>query len=375
MELSNAKRKVLSDIYYNANNSASYGSQKALWSQAKKVKKPKISKIDIKKFFQLETVPSRYANARISFNRAIFVVGSAFATVVGDLADMGSEMARFNGRCRYILIVQDLFSRYIMGLKAQVTKTSSETARNLNAIFSTKRKIRIYLSDQGTEFLGACIGVYARHNIKHQETTGVVSKAQTVERSIQNVKRVLYKMMEHHATNRWVDFLKSVKNQQNKKYHRILKMTPNAAIKKVNQWKVFRNTVSIPEMRNFKTLAQRKSVFKFNQDDVVRIIRYETFKKSYKGVWTQTLYRISSRALKSNIPTYQLQEWLTGEPVIGVWYEKELSLVDVPDQKELPKVQKIFGRRMNENKEEVSVKLSDSAKRVWMPIANLMPSH
>ncbi len=368
------KRDILKDIYYDINHPASYGSMKLLYKAAKKLRKD-ITMQDVRSFFQRETIPSRFANARRNFPRAIFTAGSAYSVLTGDMADMTTELARYNNKNRYINVVCDLFSRLIIGLTAQVTKSSAETAGNLDKIFAEvkDRKVRVFLTDQGTEYLGKSLAVYMKYGIEHQQTVGVEQKVQTVERSIQNIKRMLYKLMDRHGTKRWVDFLDAVKDHQNRKYHRVLRMSPLEAAKTENQSQVFRNTVTRREMKNFASLAkQKRPVFKFDIGDHVRIIRYESYQKTFKGVWSNAVYRIVSRKLKNYIPTYELEDLLTGEEIHGTWYEPELRSVDL-EEHQLPKVQKVYGRRLNENTEEVQVQLEGSKARKWIPVQSLIP--
>jgi len=289
-----SKKELLSTVYYDVKNKGSYGSMRALYVAAKKINK-KVTMKDVRDFFESEIVASRFSNAHRNFPRALFVSGSAYSTLVGDLADMTPELGRYNQKNRYINVVTDLFSRRIIGLMPQVTKTSAETSKNLAIMFAKHKHVRTFLTDGGREYLGQALVVYAKRGIKHQQTVGIDQKAQTVERAIQNIKKMLYKLMEKHQTKRWIDFLDIVKDHQNRKFHRILGMTPVEASKKKNQSTVFKNTVTLREMKNFETLAKKKIVYTLNVGDLVRIIRYDTFQKSFKGVWTNTLYRVVSR--------------------------------------------------------------------------------
>lgn len=101
-----------------------------------------------------------------------------------------------------------------------------------------------------------------------------------------------------------MDFLDVVKHHQNEKFHRILGMTPLAATQRKNQQTVFQNMVTKRELKNFEKLAKKKQVYKFNVGDYARIIRYDKFQKTFKGVWSNTVYKIISRKLKNYIPTY-----------------------------------------------------------------------
>ena len=363
--------KLLRKIYYDPKRKGSFGSMRELLLVAKKENKAITSK-HVKKFFQNELVPSPFGKPNRKFPRAHFIAGSAFSTLVGDMGDMTTELTKFNNKNRYINVVADLFSRCIVGLVPQVTKSSAETSVNLDAIFSSVpagQTVFIFLTDQGTEYLGTCLLTYTMHKIEHQQTTGIEQKAQTFERSLKEIKGLLYKLMEAEKTNHWIDFLDMVKDHLYNKYNRVLKMTPLEATKLSNQSAVFLNAVLSKEADNFAALAERKQVYKYDVGDLVRIIRYDSHQKSYKGVWSENLFRITHRELKSYIPIYTLEEALTNEEIHGIWYEQELRKVNLS---RLPEVDEIHGRRINLNREEVQVQLKGTKKKVWMPLSELI---
>ncbi len=75
---------------------------------------------------------------------------------------------------------------------------------------------------------------------------------------------------------------------------------------------------------------QRKKIaFKFQVGQIVRILKDQTYSKSYTGNFSNILYVITEREYKTGVPVYKLKELLTGEPLIGTWYSAELKLVNI----------------------------------------------
>jgi hypothetical protein len=146
-------------------------------------------------------------------------------------------------------------------------------------------------------------------------------------------------------------------------------MTPECAEKVKNQARVFYNTVTEAEIRN-KRLGLE---FKFDLGQVVRILKDQTFQKSYTGNYSNMLYKIVSREKKSGVPVYSLNELLTGEDVKGIFYNEELKPVTI-NETELPEVDAIHGVRLDNEQEQVLVSYkANPKKRFWIFYDELIP--
>jgi len=354
--------KLLSDIYYDKINPSGFSSQLKLYKTAKAIN-PKVTRQDVQIWWTTQKIPSRFSQAKKKFRRARFVSRRAHHTYLSDLADF-SKLYKYNNGYKWLVVVQDLFSRKLIALVAQKSKTAKETAHSLNKVFA-RRTPKKLLTDKGGEYEGACKEVYAMYNVIHYTTNDVTQKAAPVERSILVIKQRLFKMMGHENTMKWIDKLDNILFAYNRSYNRTLKMTPVEAVLPKNQSEVFYNTV----IRN----NGRSMDYSFAVGQIVRILKDQTYQKSYTGNYSNMLYRIVAREKKTGVPAYTLHELLTDEPIKGIFYTQEIKAVNI-DESQLPEVDAIHGIRLDHEQEEVLISLKEAPKkRKWIPYDSLIP--
>ncbi len=104
----------------------------------------------------------------------------------------------------------------------------------------------------------------------------------------------------------------------------------------------------------------------------MRILKDQTYSKSYTGNFSNILYVITEREYKTGVPVYKLKELLTDESLIGTFYSAELKPVEI-DRTKLPKVSKIYGIRLHNDTQEVQVSLNNEKKRQWLEYDSLIP--
>ncbi len=150
--------KILSKIYYDVNSPAGYSSLKKLWIEARK-QLPKLRLTRVKEWWTSQNIPSHFSLRKLKFSRATFITRAANNTYLADLADF-SKLSKFNRGYKWLLIVEDLFSRKLKGLVALKSKTAKETAIALDRIFE-KNRPKKFLTDQ---VIGA--GIYFLRNKK-----------------------------------------------------------------------------------------------------------------------------------------------------------------------------------------------------------------
>lgn len=382
-------RDLLSEIYYSASSASGYGSRRNLARIAaqlafeRKILPVKVNsqsvwwKELVEEWWRGELIPTRFRSGAHIFTRSIFVARRANETWLGDLADFGN-LSSFNKGVRWLLIVQDLFSRSIKLLAAQRKKTSEETAHSLDSLFaSASRENKLpnrFLTDKGGEFFGKSVEVYKKWGVRHYTTKDVTQKVAPVERAIRKVKARLYKIMAREGSWRWTDKLNAVRRAYNEGDNRNLGTSPEEAEKPENKSSVFYNSVVKKETKVIGTRPKGKKIL--NEGDVVRILRSQQFGKSYTGMFSEILYVIYEVGKRAGgVTVYYLQELLSGEKVDGIFYGSELEKVDISNLK-LPRVKKIHGRRLVEGEREevnVSYEGDPSGKREWIVYSNLIP--
>lgn len=351
----------LGAIYYNVDSPAGYSTKNKLWKQAKK-EIPSLTLKQVSHWWATQSIPTRFALAKKKFPRAIFVTHKANYTWLGDLADF-TKLSYFNKGFKWLLIVQDLFSRKLIALIALKNKTSKETAAALQGLFTLQSPSK-FLTDKGGEFLGKCKEIYLQYNVHHYVTHDVTQKVAPVERALLVVKQRLFKIMAKEATWKWIDKLAAIVDVYNKSLNRNLGMSPNEAAEPINQSKVFYNTVT-------RHVNKRNIPFKFEVGQVVRILKDQTFSKSYTGNYSNVLYEIYEREKKSGVPVYFLKELLTSVKYTGSFYQQELKLVHV-DKTKLPNIQAIHGTRLDRDQEQVLIDIPTGGRK-WMNYEDLIP--
>ena len=109
---------------------------------------------------------------------------------------------------------------------------------------------------------------------------------------------------------------------------------------------------------------------KFRIGDTVRISQYKNiFAKGYDANFTEEIFKIT-QVFRGDPNMYKIED-LEGDPMIGKFYEQELSAVDKKD--DLYKVEKILKRKKVDGKNMVYVKWEgyDNKHNSWIPEENL----
>ena len=138
----------------------------------------------------------------------------------------------------------------------------------------------------------------------HNEGKSVVA-----ERFIRTLKNKIYKYMTSISKNVYIDKLDDIVNEYNNTYHRTIKMKPID---------VQDNTyINIGKEVNDKYP-------KFQVGDHVRISKYKKiFVKDYTPNWSEEIFVI--KRIKNTVPWTYVINYLNGEEIIGIFYEKELQ--------------------------------------------------
>ena len=143
-------------------------------------------------------------------------------------------------------------------------------------------------------------------------------KSVVAERFIRTLKTKIYKYMTSVSKNVYIDKLNDIVPEYNNTYHRTIKMKPT-------------------DVKD-NTYIDKDPKFKFG--DHVRISKYKNiFAKGYTPNWSEEVCVISK--IKNTVPrTYVIND-LTGEEIIGTFYEKEQQMTN---QKEF-RIEKVFKRK------------------------------
>ena len=176
----------------------------------------------------------------------------------------------------------------------------------------SKRKPNKIWVDKGSEFCNRSMKLWLEKNDIEMYSAHNEGKSVVAERFIRTIKNKIYKYMASISKNVYIDKLDDIVNEYNNTYHRTIKMIPIDV--KDNTYIDFGKEVNDNNP-------------KFKVGDHVRISKYKNiFAKGYTPNWSEEVFVI--KEIKNAVPwTYVIND-LTGEEIIGTFYEKELQKID-----------------------------------------------
>ena len=272
-----------------------------------------------------------------------------------DLVDM-KEWSNDNNGYKYILTVVDLLSRYAW-TKPLKSKTAKEVKQAFEEIFldSKTSPNKLYI-DKGGEFHNIEMSkLLKQHNISVYSTFSEF-KVSPIETFNKTLKHMMWRYFTKNNTRKWFDVIDKLVDKYNKSIHKSIGMSPKQARNKKYEEMLVNNQFVFYGPPNRKP--------KFKVGDFVRLSRIKgKFEKGYHPNWTLQVYQIS-KVRKSDPPTYNVVD-LTGEPVIGSFYEEELQKTK---QKDYGLVEKVIKTRTYRGKKQAYVKWLglDSKYNSWI---------
>ena len=234
-----------------------------------------------------------------------------------DLAQV-DKLASSNSGIKYLMVIVDLFSRYVRVGPMRTKSAESAKAcfiklcsKNSSLVFPKKLWI-----DSGKEFLAdfkdfcedAGISLYSIHSEK---------KALLAERYIRTLKNILYRYMEEMKIEKYLPVLQQFVKTMNSRTNRSTGIPPELV--KIGIFlQVSCSNRSLPKKRKPK----------FTIGDKVRLAFDNfSFRKGYKSQFTEEVFRVQKLATIQPVPTYLLENLGTGKQMEGKYYEQEIEKV------------------------------------------------
>ena len=171
----------------------------------------------------------------------------------------------------------------------------------------------------------------------------------------------MWKYFYSKGTYKWIDVLDQLLYKHNNTKHSTILMKPKDVNKK-NEDQVWTTL--------YGHLYAESPLPKFKVGDTVRISKYKsTFTKGYEANFTEELFKVV-KVIRGYPTVYEIED-LEGEPIIGKFYEEELSGVDKKD--DVYRVEKVLKRKKVKGKKMVLVKWLgyDSKHNSWIPESNI----
>ena len=241
-----------------------------------------------------------------------------------DLADM-QLLSEFHKGFRFILCVIDIFSKYTWAVPLKVKKGISIVNAFQKTLKESNRKPNKIWVGKRSEFYNNSFKKWLKDNDIEMYSTNNEGKSVIAETFIRTLKNKIYKYMISISKNVYINKLDEIVKKYNNTYHTSIKMKPVDV----------KDNVYV----DFKKEFHDKNP-KFKVGDYVRISKYKNiFAKGYVPNWSQEISII--KKIKNTVPwTYVIND-LSGEEIIGTFYENELQKTD---QKEF-RIEKVLKKK------------------------------
>jgi len=354
-------RSYLESIYYDPKHPGSFSSVDKLYRAVKDEGKFKIGRYRIRKWLNGQETHGVHGEVRRKFKRNRVVVGGIDEQWDGDTMDM-SSFAKANAGFRYILLLIDIFSKYIW-VQPLKTKKGNEMVSALKVVFSQGRKPEVLRTDKGSEFVNRWVNKYLNSENVHHFVTYNEPKAHFSERAIKTIKKRIFRFFTYNQTHRYVDILQDIVSSYNKTYHRSVKMAPGEVTKDtesqvwVEQYlpmkrsPVVKKELKVEVKKEHPVKSKKKSPFKYKIGDTVRLSYMRNmFDRAYDEHWSGEVFKVSKRFLRADIPIYKLQD-MENEDIKGSFYEAEMQRAFVAED-HVYKIEKIMKTRTRNRTKE-----------------------
>ena len=333
--------KQLEKIYYNINDSGSFGGVQRLVRQQKK-RGLKVSESSVEKFLRDQASYSLHKPARKNFKRNPTVAGGIDKQWQADLADM-QGISKQNEGVNYLLTVIDIFSKFAWAIPVK-NKGGKEMLNAFKTLFekSAPRIPEKLQTDAGTEFLNKEVQAFLKSKGVHHFVTTSDKKAAVVERFNRTLKTRMWAYFTAEQTKEYIKNLDEFVNSYNNSYHRAIGMKPSE-VKKSDQDKIW--------LRLYGSNGPSKPKRKVKADDKVRISKVKgVFEKGYMPNWSEEHFYVKKEEPRKR-PVYKLEDE-DGMDIKGQFYKEEVQ----PISENRYVVEKILRKRKSKGKEEFFVK-------------------
>ena len=300
----------------------SFGGKYRLYEEFGKNKKALIDKSlrasDIYSRFLQYKKPRRYSPIYVDNKRDLFQCDL--------IAFTNNELAENNDGYLYLFTTIDVFSKYawVYKLKNKECKTVMNCFEDILSKCG-KRPKRVQ-TDRGSEFVCKAFKKYFKDQGIHHYVSYSDRKCPVVERFNLTIQQLLYKIMDHNSTNRWIDCIDQAMKIYLNRRHRTITMSPKKAELKKNE-KIVRRSL----YKYFAKSGLKPQKAKFKIGDTVRVWKYHRkFQRGYDSKFTHEYFKIFKILKNLPVVRYKLKD-INGEEILGNYFQEELVPYTEPE--------------------------------------------
>ena len=342
-------KDYLKNLYYDPSKQGSLSGPDKLHKLVKELGERRIGIRRIKKGLSEQEDYTTLRQFRRKFKRNRVIVAGIDDLWDADLIDFQS-LAKYNDGAGYILVVIDVFSRYLFTRPLR-TKSGTEVARAWRSIFDEGRIPNSIRTDGGREFSNPDVKRVYKHYDVHHYTAHSESHANYAERVIKTIKSRMWRLMRHNKTLHYLDDVKSITNIYNSTQHPSLGRAPKDITKANEDESRYEQALLREKEANGERVKKPKSVlskkkpkYRYGVGDHVRMAESRRpFATEYSEKWTGEIFKIKHRYMRENIPVYTVED-LAGEVIQGTFYQDELQKVVYDPNAEF-RVEKVIKKR------------------------------
>ncbi len=361
----NKKEEYLKRLYTTPTRPGSLQGAKKLLNTIQKEKKFKIGSKKLADFLKGEEAFTVHKRPRRSFARVPVIVRGIGDQYDADLMDL-KRLSKYNKGFKYVLVMIDVFTRYVWA-QPMKRKKEDHAIQALKVLFEKAPLPERLRSDKGGEFTGGKVEKYFKDKgILHFVTWNEV-KANYAERSIQTIKKKIFRYLTQRRSGKWLDALQDIVSSYNRTYHSSLGMSPSEVNEKNEKsvwWDLYAGV-------NAKSSRYKK--FKYKSGDTVRLSRKRgRMDREYDEKWTNEIFRVTRRFYRKGVKQYKVADY-SGEDKKGSFYEAELQGVSI-DKNSLWRVDSVLKTRGKGAEKEKFVHWFGWPKKYdqWIPASHLV---
>ena len=189
--------------------------------------------------------------------------------------------------------------------------------------------------DEGKDFYNVGVRELLKsHNVDYFSTHSD-KKAAVVERFNKTLKTMMWKYFYSKGTYNWIGVLDELTINYNSTKHGSILMKPKD-VNKTNENMIWITLYGSP--------TGHLPLPKFRIGDTVRVSKYKSvFAKGYEANFTEDIFKVR-KVLRGDPTVYELEDH-KDEPIIGKFYEEELSVVNKKD--DTYRIEKILRKKKN----------------------------
>ena len=235
-----------------------------------------------------------------------------------------TSLSKFNNGVKYLLIVIDIFSRFLWAAPLK-NKKAKDVVQGFKTVFKKGRKCKKLRTDKGGEFTSNVTQDFLKsENIYFFTTQNSDTKANYAERVIQTLKNLIYKYMSKNRTKRYINKLQNLVTVYNATPHKSLGNIARKDVNKQNQADIWASQYLDP----LKFKKNKRKPYQLQVGDFVRISYNNTpFKRSFNEQYSKEMFKVDQRFRMQGIPMYKIRDFMN-KKIKGNFYAAELLKQD-----------------------------------------------